>query len=175
MTTLLEVRQLGQPEDAFSEFTFVNSDIAAIFQGKGYKVSELKPGDIIMAETALYAVGYGGFKILYRADGTEPYEEAKMVWYTEQTRDVFYSDSNTYAAGTIKQIVEDGCIANFKPTTGGYDDWNRLISFNGTLPVYICEKSRDKLYRGSVGDLTAGDTVFALMNSGFIKEFIIYR
>ncbi len=175
MTTLLEVRQLGQAEDTFSEFTFVNSDIAATFQGRGYKVSELEPGDIIMAETALYAVGYGGFKILYRADGTEPYEEAKMVWYTEQTRDVFYSDSNTYAAGTIKQIVEDGCIANFKPTTGEYDNWNRLISFNGSLPVYICERGKDKRYRGSVGDLTAGDTVFALMNSGFIKEFIIYR
>ncbi len=175
LTTMIKVRNLGETTDTYKELIFINSDVATTFQGRGIKVSDLRPGDIIMAETAVGAVGYATIKVLYRSGDTEPYEEVKCVWYTPVNKDSFYGDSNTYAAGVIKKVIKDGCIAKFKPETEEFEGWDRVITFGGNLSVYICEVENDKLYRGSVADLQKGDTVFALMNAGNMKEFVIYR
>lgn len=175
LTTMLKVRQIGQSTEAFKEFVFMNSEVATTFQGRPYMVKDLKPGDVIMVTGANGVADYAGFKMLYRSAGTTAYEDAKMTWWIENNATTFYSDANTYAAGKIKRIISDGCVANFKPETGEFDDWNRVISFEGTLPVYICELSNNEYYRGSVADLQVGDNVFALMSGGNIREFIIYR
>lgn len=174
LTTILKARQLGQTPDAFSEFIFINSEVATTFQGRPYKVKDLKPGDVIMVTGANGAEDYAGFKMLHRSAGTTPYEDAKMVWYIENNATTFYSDSNTYAAGKIKRIIEDGCVVNFKPETGEFDDWNRVITFAGNLPVYICELSNNEYYRGSVAELQVGDnSVAAVLSSGIINQIIL--
>lgn len=173
ISVFVEARALGSTSNAPIMMVFNRKDVAH----GSVTAEQLRPGDIIMGSSDYTnKKEYSRMLVWYQHGITEPFEAVKGVWEAVSTVKTFYSDGNTLAAGTIKQIIENGFVINHKPeTTADYDNWNRVITTTGITPVSIVEDNGNRIYAASISDLSVGDKVFVYYRTGVPKEIVIYR
>ena len=120
---------------------------------------------------------YGRMIVRYQHGKTEPYESLKGNWnQVYRDKNHFYGSGNTFAAGTIKQIIKNGFVINHKPTYfEDRDEYDVVATTNGLTAVTIVENGGADIYPASIADLHKDDNVFVLYKAAVPSEIIIYR
>lgn len=161
------------------ELFFNNANISATNEGVTKSVSELKRGDVIsIGKTEAQEVG--DFCLWYANGKTQPYENAKRVWYSETSQTTFISDGNTYTYGRVEKLLKNGFLANNRPLNNGdtpeeRSSYNRIITTEGKTPVFICDNNSNKLKTASVSDICEGDNIFMQLSDALPILIVIYR
>ena len=177
VSPMVTAHRIGETELTDSEIFFNSGDIGAAFGKLTVTSGTLKQGDIIMvANDETFSQEKGNLIIWYRPGETEPFEAVKQYWTSAATIDSFYADARCYAAGKVIKKVNNGVIINNKPEdTEEYSKWNRIIPLKSNTAVYILDKNRGEIVKGSVADLMPDDKIFSILASTIPTEIIIYR
>lgn len=139
------------------------------------ELKDLKIGDIIQIGTDTNNTGEASrVKLWYSNGNTTPYEITKRIWYSENSLKTFISDGWTFAYGVVKKQIKYGIMIN-NQTDSSSDDWDRVVTYGPSTPVWIVDRARNKIFRASTSDIMPGDKIFSLLRNGAPSSLYVYK